>query len=90
MLGNALIIAGDGAKFAAAASIALAFEAAVDAPPEKRKELVSAASALIPRALEAVGTRFPADVVSMLSRNLTRAIKDFSQYNTQKRQKEKP
>lgn len=77
-LGNALILAGDGAKFATAASLALAFESAVDAAPEKRRELVAAANEFIPIGLDAIKHKFQSDTISMLSRKLTRAVANFS------------
>lgn len=84
MLGNALLVVGDGTKFATAASLALAFESAIDAAPEKRRELAVAASEFVPVGLEAIKPKFPSDIVSMLSRKLTRAVANFSQKNAHK------
>lgn len=87
-LGNALISVGDGAGFVSAVSLAIVFESAVDAAPERRRELTEAAEEFIPIGLEAVKQAFPPDAVSVLSRKLTRAVASFSRRTTQKRHQE--
>lgn len=88
-LGSALISVGDGGGFVSAASLAIVFESAVDAAPERQRELAEAAGEFIPIGLEAVKQAFPSDAVSALSRKLTRAVANFSRITTQKEHQER-
>lgn len=81
-LGNALIICGDGAKFASAASIALSFESAIDASDDVRRDLVSEARAFVPVAIDAIEPRFSRGASQLLAVRLMRAIDNFSRKTT--------
>lgn len=81
-LGNALLIAGDGAKFASAASVALAFESAVDADPVRRRELLAVAAEFFPVAVDSLRSRFSPETVRTIELRLSRAIKSFHERTT--------